>query len=224
MNAKHTHDDTKGLKSLLVLNKGEGLPFLQVPHTQTQACSYWKCHCNFSCQVGQLFTLPVQIPIRVQQLTFTISIFSTSKGKTTLSCLWRYVYFYSHSCNGFCASCQSWLRSGWKNVLKLLSGSLKDKVCILKKHHVINEFQSNVLFSMLRILSCKCFKVMIFSNLTEVNVQLFSCEGLHCAQLLQCGLLFLNMFALHNAIAFWITGFIQLILYELKRSIFQLSD
>lgn len=91
-----------------------------------------------------------------------------------------------------------WMKECAKATLWLV----KRNVCILKTHYIINEFQNNLLFSVLRILSCKWFKVMVFPNLTEVNVQLFSCEGLHCAQLLQCGLLFLNVFALHNAIAF----------------------
>lgn len=113
-----------------------------------------------------------------------------------------------------------WMKECGKATLRLV----KRNICILKNHYVINEFQNNVLFSRLRVLSCKWFKVMIFLNLTEVNVQLFSCEGLHCPQLLQCVLLFLDMYALHNAIAIRITVFNQLILYELKRSIFQLGD
>lgn len=81
-----------------------------------------------------------------------------------------------------------------------------------------------MLFSRLRVLPCKWSEVMTFSNLTEVKVQFFSCGGLHCAQLLQCVLLFLGTYTLHNAIAIWITVFNQLILNELKRSIFQLGD
>lgn len=89
-----------------------------------------------------------------------------------------------------------WMKECGKATLRLV----KRNICIFKKnHYVTNEFQNNVLFSRLRVLSCKWFKVMTFLNLTAV--QLFSCEALHCAQLLQCVVLGLNTYALHNAIA-----------------------
>lgn len=113
-----------------------------------------------------------------------------------------------------------WMKECGKATLRLV----KRNICILKNHSVINEFQNNEVFSRLRTCPASGSKWWWSWTLLKSMYNSFSCEGLHCARLLQCVLLFLDIYALHNAIAIGITGFNQLILFELKRSIFQLSD